>query len=207
MLLGESVDNGGYIHVSIDNVAAAKAATEHLLAGGRTRIAAIGVMPNLDTQGPAARRLSGYINAYAAAGQALPADLIYPTDTWTRASGYAIACSIVEQHTDIDAIFCFNDLLALGVMKALQNHGIRTPQDIAVIGWDDIEECTYATPTLTSISPDKIGIAQLAINHLLNAIAGTPSNKTELLAQYHLALRESTGDADTRTDQHRVQLI
>lgn len=198
VLLGESVDKGGYIHVSIDNVAAAQAATEHLLAMGRTRIAAVGVMPNLDTLGPAVRRLRGYINAFAAAGQALPADLIYPTDNWTRASGYAIATTILEQKIEIDAIFCFNDLLALGMMKALQNHGVRIPQDIAVIGWDDIEECSYATPTLTSISPDKKGIAQLAVNHLLDSIAGAPSSETELLAPFRLAPRESTGDADSQ---------
>ena len=195
VLLGESVDTGGFIHVSIDNVAAGHLATDHLISLGRTRIAAVGAMAAQETLGPAVRRLRGYTEALAAAGTPAAPELVFSTNMWTRASGHAIASQIVEQHDNVDAIFCFNDLLALGVMKGLQRHGVQVPDDIAVVGWDDIEECSYSTPTLTSIAPDKAGLADLAVDHLLNRIAGNPTEVTELEADFTLAARESSSGA------------
>ncbi len=195
VLLGESVNTGGFIHISIDNVAAARDATEHLLKLGRRRIAAIGSMPEQDIVGPAARRLRGYSDAISAAGLPLDPELILPAATWTRANGYRIAADIITKGTAVDAMFCFNDLLAVGVMKALEQHGVPVPQDVAVIGWDDLEECSYATPTLTSVSPDKIGIARLAVDHLLDRIAGRPLEDTEIPAGFSITARESTARA------------
>ena len=192
VLLGESVDQGGFIHVSIDNVAAARMATDHLLDTGRRRVAAVGAMPDVDTLGPADRRLRGYTHALTAAGLLIDADLNFPVATWTRAAGHRIATEIVDRGADVDAMFCFNDTLALGVMKGLQQRGVRVPDDIAVIGWDDIEECAYATPTLTSVAPDKVQIARIALEQLLDAIAGRPPTVTELEANFTLAIREST---------------
>jgi DNA-binding LacI/PurR family transcriptional regulator len=107
VLLGESIDNGGVIHVSIDNVAAARVATEHLLELGRRRIAAVGAMPGLDSSGPASRRMRGYTEAISAAGLPFSAELNIPTGNWTRASGHAIAADILDRGVDVDAIFCF----------------------------------------------------------------------------------------------------
>jgi len=190
VLLGESIDRGGVIHVSIDNVAAAREATTHLLSLGRRRIATVGAMP--DTIGPAARRARGYAEAIGAAGLPLAADLSFPTDAWTRATGRAVANALIEQGTKVDAVFCFNDTLALGLIRGLQGLGVRVPDDVAIVGWDDIEECTYSTPSLTSIAPDKAQIASLAIDHLLKRIAGEPLEATEISARYDLAEREST---------------
>ena len=196
VLLGESIDNGGVIHVSIDNVAAARAMTGHLLGLGRRRIATIGAIP--DTPGPANRRTRGYTEAMHGADLPVPAYLTFPTASWTRSAGHAIATDILESKAEVDAVFCFNDTLALGLIKGLQSQGVRIPDDVAVTGWDDIEECSYSTPTLTSVAPDKEGIARLAVDHLLDRIAGVPLETTEILADFHLAVRESTGP--TRTD-------
>lgn len=193
VLLGESIDNGGVIHVSIDNVAAALVATEHLLELGRRRIAAVGAMPGLDSSGPASRRMRGYTEAISAAGLPLSTELNIPTGNWTRANGHAIAADMLDRGVDVDAIFCFNDPLALGVMKGLQQRGVRVPDDIAIVGWDDVEECSFSTPTLSTIVPDKVGIARLAVDQLLDRIAGKPPEETELLADFQLAVRESTG--------------
>lgn len=193
VLLGESIDNGGVIHVSIDNIAAARAATQHLLDLGRRRIATVGDMPNMGPVGPAIRRLRGYTEAMAAAGVPIEANLTIATSTWTRALGYTVARDLLAARTKMDAVFCFNDSLALGVMKGLQAHGVRVPDDVAIVGWDDIEESAYSTPTLTTIAPDKAGIARLAIDHLLARISGTPLEATEVLADYALVRRESTG--------------
>lgn len=197
VLLGESIDSQGVVHVSIDNVAAARAATEHLLGLGRGRIAAVGAM-QVDTVGPASRRFAGYAAAMAAAGLPLSPDLIFSTPRWTKAAGHAAAGELLA--VGADAVFCFNDSLALGLLKGLHMRGIRVPDDVAVLGWDDIEECSYSVPSLTSIQPDKAAIARLAVDHLLDRIAGTPLEVTELQVDFRLAVRESTGTPSTTID-------
>ena len=59
-----------------------------------------------------------------------------------------------------DAVFCFNDLLALGALRALHEAGLRVPEDVAVVGFDDIEDGRYSAPTLTTVAPDKDRIAR-----------------------------------------------
>jgi LacI family repressor for deo operon, udp, cdd, tsx, nupC, and nupG len=92
-----------------------------------------------------------------------------------------------------DAVFCFNDLLALGALRTLQERGVRVPEDVAVVGWDDVEDGRYSTPTLTTISPDKQQIASLAVEFLVSQLrsehAGPPR---EVTADFGLVVREST---------------
>ena len=94
-----------------------------------------------------------------------------------------------------DVVFCFNDLLALGAMRALHEAGRRIPDDVAVIGFDDIEEARFAIPSLTTIAPDKEKIGELAVSFLLGRIDGTrtcPPERVEV--PFRLVVRESTGD-------------
>nr|WP_246144366.1 LacI family DNA-binding transcriptional regulator [Actinacidiphila oryziradicis] len=93
-----------------------------------------------------------------------------------------------------DAVFCYNDPLALGAIRTLLTRGVRIPDDVAVVGFDDIEAGRYNTPTLTTISPDKTMIAQLAVNRLFSRLDGrSPGEPGELWAPYSLEIRESTG--------------
>lgn len=207
VLLGESIDHSGYLHVSVDNVAAAEAATQHLIATGRRRIAAVGGHLTPGETGPDKRRLQGYIQAISATGLRLDTSLIFDTSIWNRAEGYAVAARIADPaagrpRTDIDALFCFNDSLALGALKALQDHGVRVPDDIAVIGWDDIEEAAYSTPTLTTIAPDKAQIAAQAVEGLLAAVAGRPADPAEISSAFTLQVRGSTSPSDGPTGQN-----
>ena len=114
----------------------------------------------------------------AAADVPINANLTIATSTWTRSTGYTIAMDLLKARTKVDAVFCFNDSLALGLMKGLQAHGVRVSDDVVIIGWDDIEECSFSTPTLTSVAPDRAGIARLAVDHLLARISGTPIQAT-----------------------------
>lgn len=190
--LGESIDHAGVPHVSIDNVAAALEVTNHLLDTGRRTIAALGTMPNPDEPGPGQRRLRGYTSALQEAGVAFDLRLVLTEPIWTMPSGQNAVDRIREGSTNVDAIFCFNDALALGVLRGLHQHGIRVPDDIAVVGWDDIEPAAFTTPTLTTIAPDKGEIAQLAIDHLLSQLAGIPIQNTEVTAGHRLVIRESS---------------
>jgi DNA-binding LacI/PurR family transcriptional regulator len=92
-----------------------------------------------------------------------------------------------------DAVFCFNDLLALGVLRALHDAGVRVPDDVAVVGFDDLEESAYAVPSLTTISPDKREIAGCAVSLLIDRIRGRRTGPPERFEPpFRLAVREST---------------
>jgi DNA-binding LacI/PurR family transcriptional regulator len=193
VLLGERIAESPYDHVAIDNVAAAYAATEHLLGIGRRRIAAVGDQP-YDTGETAQLRTRGYRDAHAARGLAVDPSLIVPTPRFHRADGAAAMAGLLG-HPDgpPDAVFCYNDLLAEGVIRTLLAHGLRVPEDVAVVGFDDIETGRYSTPTLTTVSPDKAAIARLAVERLIGRLTDRPDEPpAELWASHHLAVREST---------------
>lgn len=192
VLLGERIDDSGFLHVSIDNVAAARAATEHLLQRGRRRIAVIGAAHDVTASGPAARRYEGHVAAMAAAGLEPAEELTVRTDRWTRAQGCASTVGLLERSPAPDAVFCFNDALAVGALKALSDRGVRVPEDVAVVGWDDVVEAGFTTPALTTVSPDKADIARAAVDGLLALIEGRPVEVQEHRSPFTLVVRRST---------------
>jgi DNA-binding LacI/PurR family transcriptional regulator len=192
VLLGERVYDGPADHVSIDNVAAAQVATRHLLELGRRRIAAIGDQPQPTSQ-TAHLRLRGYLDTLAECGVPAPPELVCRVERYHRADGAAAMHRLLDLPEPPDAVFCFNDLLALGALRALHERGVRVPEDVAVVGWDDIEDGRYSTPTLTTIRPDKQQIASLAVEFLATQLgAERPETPREVTADFGLAVREST---------------
>ena len=110
-------------------------------------------------------------------------------------SGLLAVEQLVESGADADAIFCFNDLLALGALHGLAELGVAVPDDVAVIGIDDIEECRYVRPTLTSISPDKGEIARRSVALLAERLERRPAELSagrEIEVSFQLRVREST---------------
>lgn len=204
VLLGERMDVANHPHsgqpqadhVVIDNIAAARQATAHLLGLGRRRIAAIGAQRG--TKGATARlRLRGYRDALRAAHIPHDERLVAETDEYHRADGAAAMARILDAGAPPDAVFCFNDPLALGAMRTLADRRIRIPDDIAVIGFDDIEDGRYSVPTLSTISPDKAEIAARAVDMLSRRLAGDTTPPQEHFAGYQLLVRESSAAADS----------
>ncbi len=192
VLLGERFFGSPYDHVIIDNVAAAHLATDHLLSLGRQRIAAIGILERSRSEAPALR-LQGFLQALREAGQEIDPALLVPVDLWSRAGGAEAMRYLLSLKHPPDAVFCFNDLLALGAMSTLHEAGLRIPRDVAVVGVDDIEDGCYATPTLTTIAPDKEEMSRLAVTLLLGRIKGTRQQPPERIAvPFHLRVRKST---------------
>lgn len=194
VLLGESPLGAMFDHVGIDNVAASQVAVEHLLDRGRRRIVAVGLN---DERAASAPRHEGYLAAHRAHGvPALPGIAV---ENWERPSGaHAVETLLVEYSRGDrlpDAIFAFNDTLALGALRALLHHGVRVPSDIAVASIDDISEAAYATPSLTSIAPDLDALAEEALTLLDDQIAHRSSGEhpRQVWAPFELAVRESTG--------------
>ncbi len=193
VLLGERVDGGtGLLHVSIDNVAAARCATAHLLDRGRRRVAAVGADP-AENLGPASRRLHGYRLALADAGLPAVPDLEIDTGTWSHASGHAAVAALLRDGPPVDGLFCFNDVLALAAVRAVHDAGLRVPEDVAVVGWDDIAVAAYATPSLTTIRPDKAAIARTSVDRLLAQVAGERTAEEEVVCGWDLVVRGSSG--------------
>lgn len=188
VLLGEE-PHPGFDHVHIDNFVAAREAVEHLLAAGRRHVVAVGAQRNKKSS--SSLRLSGFEAAMTAAPQAT-AEVAY-VDTFTRRGGADATRRILAGSTLPDALFCFSDLLALGALRALHDAGIAVPEQVAVVGFDDIEDGRYGHPSLTTVSPDKEAIAQAAMDALVRRIDGDESEAVRVLAPHRLVERESTG--------------
>jgi len=192
ILLGERVHDGTMDHVGIDNVVAADAAVTHLAGLGRRRIAAIGGQRH--RRGETARlRQRGYAAGLSRAGLPLDPALVMPSARYHRADGAAAMAALLELAEPPDAVFCFNDMLAIGALRTLRDKGVRVPEDMAVVGFDDIEESSYSAPSLTTIRPDKERIASTAIALLADRLDGTGDGSSrEVTERFDLVIRQST---------------
>jgi DNA-binding LacI/PurR family transcriptional regulator len=193
VMLGERVSRWSADHVGADSVAMACAAVSHLISLGRTRIAAVGHQPRRWAS-TSRQRLAGYRKTLRAAGLDIDPRLIVPTPMYFRRHGVEAADALLALDSPPDAIFCFNDPLALGVLRRLHELGVRVPDDIAVVGVDDIEDGRYSVPTLTTVAPDKRVIATRAVGLVLERVSGEVDGPPrEVVVEHHLRIRESTG--------------
>jgi DNA-binding LacI/PurR family transcriptional regulator len=99
--------------------------------------------------------------------------------------------ALLALHEPPDAVFCLNDLLAVGALRAAAEQGRRVPADLAVVGFDGSEEGAYTTPTLTTIVTDKAAMAEAAVERLVHRIVGEV-NARKITIGFMLEMREST---------------
>lgn len=195
VLLGERIFNGPTDHVTIQNVEGAAIATRHLLSSGRRRIAVLGAHEG-EQVGSAALRVEGYQASLAEAGVATDPDLIVVRQGWHRNDGAEATRELLSRGVEFDAIFALNDELALGALRVLFQEGIRVPEDVAVVGFDNVTEAQFAMPSLATVDPNRLQIAEIAVDALLDRItnghgAGAP-RQVEVPAT--LVARESAPD-------------
>ena len=191
VLLGERLGSHHADHVAIDNEAAAAEATRHLIETGRRRIAVLGAQPPPFGHS-ARRRLRGYRDALVEAGIRYDPDLVVQVLDWRRGPGHAAVARLLALPEPPDAVFGLNDLLALGAVRGLVDAGLKVPEDVAVVGFDDIEESRYAVPSLTSVAPDKRAIARSAVEHLARRLEPGGWTPEEVTVGHTLQVREST---------------
>ncbi|MBN6038888.1 LacI family DNA-binding transcriptional regulator [Amycolatopsis sp. 195334CR] len=184
VLLGEHDSTAAVDHVAIDNVAAARTATTHLLSTGRRRVAALGLQPQV-SNATARRRLRGYREALTEAGLTPVPELEVPVRTLHRADGHRAMLGLLDLAEPPDAVFCFTDELALGALRAAADRGVAVPEDLALAGFDDIEDGRFSVPALTTISPDKHAIAELA----LDCLTGDSHPPRAIVAPHELIVR------------------
>lgn len=192
VLLGEHSVDDRLPRVGIDNVAAARTVVEHLLDQGCRRIVALG--RNGSENGR--QRTEGYREALAAARVRPVNWLVVPVDDWTRKQGYDAVRRLLDGSGPLpDAVFAFNDALAIGALRALDASGVRVPGEVAVASIDDVQEAAYAHPPLTSIAPDLDVIAERALTLLEEQAASQdagPAGSAQEAAPFRLVVRESS---------------
>lgn len=190
-LIGEQIAGGEHLSLAIDNVSAARDVTAHLIAQGRTRIATLGAYHS-DQYRSSRLRLEGYREAITAAGLPYDEELVLYTDHFGREAGRTGVQRALTDGLHFDAIVCFTDVLALGAIRALADHGRRVPEDVAVTGIDDIEDSQFCVPSLTTIAPDKSAIARGAVKSVLALIGSHDAAPSSQTVGYRLVERESS---------------
>lgn len=195
VLLGARLDAPPADQVVMDDRGASRTAVAHLLAAGRRRIAAVGTTRD---GGSADEREAGYRDALAEAGVPVDPALLLDAPDWDRrASGAAAAVRLLGSGAPFDAVFCFNDAMAFGVLRVLASRGLRVPDDVAVVGFDNTEQSRFSTPPLTSVDPGQEQIARAAVDLLVRRIEGRTGAPEVVVAEHHLVVRESSGGPRT----------
>lgn len=163
-------------------------AGEHLLATGHQKFAFIG---NACEGSPEfSERYQGFIDALQAA-DIVPADVPHVDANYTESAGDSAAQWLLLNYKDIDAIFCASDLIAIGVMQAIKRAGLRIPEDIAVMGFDDIPVASFASPPLSTIQQDTRKAGELLVHNLLQLINNQPITENQI--EPKLVVRQSCG--------------
>ena len=173
VLLGEHIDSSPFAHVTIDNHAAAAAATEHLLKRGCTRPAMIG--PREPASDASNRRFAGYRSMLLQRGVSFDAALVGGVRAFTSQEGHAAASRLVDEGVSFDGVVCSNDSVAFGVLAALASRGISVPGDVRVIGMDGVSMSAFSVPSLSTVEPQKELMVSSALSLLNRQMTTAPS--------------------------------
>jgi LacI family transcriptional regulator len=183
---------GIFDHVGIQNEAATSKATQHLIDLGHTKIAYFGGLGSSETR---IRRIKGYQDTLRASG--LEYTLVWDAKD-DKISGLEAMLDLRKKHPDVTAIVCNGDVVALGASHALRRLGETPGKDFSIVGFDDIQDATTATPPLTTIAiePYKFGIklAQVLIHRLTNPTSPTATT----LLPFDLKIRATTAEQPSR---------
>jgi DNA-binding LacI/PurR family transcriptional regulator len=177
--------------IVLDNLAAGRLAAEHLVKLGHTRLAHIGGPANTHI---ARDRLLGFERALAHHGR--PAPLVVLGDDWHVEAGYGAMKRLLAGGESFSALFCAGDPLAIGAMRALAEAGLRIPQDVSVVGLDDIEVAPYLLPPLTTIRQPSAEMARQGVSLLMKLLTAAPDRPVQtperIVVQPSLVVRGST---------------
>jgi DNA-binding LacI/PurR family transcriptional regulator len=143
-------------------------------------------------KGTASVRLQGYRTALTKAELPYDPRLVLGVKQYTRAAGKDAMQRLLRRDDPPDAVFCFNDLMAIGALRACAEAGVTVPDDIAIAGFDNIPEGAYTTPTLTTVDADLDILSREALRLLLARIAGSHDPVERVQVLWQLQLREST---------------
>jgi len=182
----------GISSIATDNYQGAVTAVQHLLDCGKTRI---GHISGPRTWWEAEERKRGWRKTLTKAGLDAPEEHC-AEGNWSSASGEQAFCELLKSFPDMDAIFVGNDQMALSVLREAHRHGICVPEQLAVVGFDNIVESAYFYPALTTISQDLQLLGEQAVQNVVEMIQARRENRpitiTSSFIQPTLIVRESS---------------
>ena len=178
--------------VRVDDVHGGRLATGHLIGLGHRRIAHV-AGPEGHT--PSRERLEGYRRALEAAALSIDPALVIPGNGRPEGGELALAALLALSERP-SAVFCYNDMTAIGLLRSAKASGVRVPQDLAVVGFDNIPFAAYVTPPLTTIAQPMLELGQRAMDMALALMGCEPADAcgmTDVVLQGRLIVRESSG--------------
>ena len=189
----EVIEGSNLPSVSIDNRAAANLATRHLIELGHRQIAHISGPTRLVMS---SERHAGYLDALHGAGIEVDHKLTQVGD-FHFSSGQQAIEALLAQKAGFTAVFSSNDEMAIGAINALRSEGLRVPQDVSVVGFDDMDYALSSDPPLTSIRQPRREIGRQAMQMLIDLLAGHNLDQRNVKAEVDLMVRQSTGPHST----------
>ncbi len=174
-------------YVDVNNVEGARTAVRHLIEVGRQRVAVITGPLNM---GAARDRLEGYIQALEDAGRSPDGDLVVEGD-FNEAAGYACMKTLLQRK--VDGVFASSDMLAMGALRAIQERGLRVPDDISLVGFDDLPVAATSNPPLTTVRQPIFEMGAQAAQALIGLLDGTLAVPYQQILSTELVVRGSCG--------------
>lgn len=192
VLIGSQIDHPDLDVVMVDNVQGAYDAVSHLIDLGHRRIGLVG---GSRAASSGEQRFQGYIRALA--------DLDIPIDEeiitegrFTREGGYESMKRLLALQAPPTAVFASSDVMAIGALMAIQEEGLQVPNDVSLVGFDDIAEASTTTPKLTTVSQPKYQTGQVAAQLLFDRVEGaSPGERQKIVLSHQLVIRDSTARA------------
>jgi DNA-binding LacI/PurR family transcriptional regulator len=184
----------GVTNITLDHVKAARMVMSHLAELGHREVAVIKGQPLSVDSGA---RWEGILEAAEALNIELRPELVtqLPADDPSPQMGYQTTKELLSRKVRFTALFAYNDISAVGAIRAIKETGLRVPEDISVVGFDDIREAAYHLPSLTTVRQPLHKIGALAAEALMVRIENHDGHETEILVDPELVIRESTGPA------------
>lgn len=188
MIWGPMIDDQPGHSIGCDNVDGGFQATRHLLELGRKNIAFLGSTSQRSPE--LASRYDGYSKALREAGIE-PDDALKVDAMSSEGEGYRAALDLLARNVPFDAVFAVTDVIAIEAMRAFEDNGLAIPDDIAVIGFDDISLAGHVTPPLTTVRQDIRQAAEGLVHGIVGLIEGKPVESTQMAPR--LVIRASCG--------------
>lgn len=181
-------ENSSVPYVSIDDYNASRQATRYLITSGRNKIAFIN---GPQSQHYAKERLRGFLDTIYEDGISIPSSWIAHVPSIDYDMAYTIVCQILNSDIRPNAFFAVSDILAAAAINACNRFHLRVPEDIMVMGFDNVSICTMIRPTITTVSQPKFQLGYTASEILIDLLNNPDSNGRNLLLSTELIIRES----------------
>ncbi|MDR6168996.1 MULTISPECIES: LacI family DNA-binding transcriptional regulator [unclassified Curtobacterium] len=177
--------------VHVDSRAAAEQVTSYLVGRGHRRIAIVGAARDVEATATSELRERGYLAGLAAAGIGADPELRVPLPAWSTSAAASAFAAWLDEHSLPDAVFAFTDSIAFGVLHVLAARGVRVPEQVSVIGFDDVDGAAYAIPALSTVSFDRRAFATAALDLLTRRIEDREAPPETVVVPHRIVERAS----------------